>query len=692
MSKLQTRNAFSNTSLQDSDLFWIETDLGGGTFESQKITGLQLKTILSQDPIVNDVVFIDQNTPTTVGVTFNPNTPLTQDILYLSTTNGSTWIYNGTTYVTYTMPVTSTTPFNLFGSSVDAGGNKTSAIQRSGDVYVGTTALNSIVSSTTGISHTANGFSQVFETSYSNTEYPIIRQTRRRGTQASSTPAQSGDILGTYSFNSNGDSASITVKATETHALTTRGSEIILSNCANGSASQVENLKIQQDGKVKISNAYTLPTTAPTSGQVLGYVSSGVSGWVTSAGGLTYFTEARSTTAPNTATNVDSLSAGTGLSTTNVDIAIVPRGTGAFQLAIPDNTTTGGNKRGQYAVDLQLIRNTNTQVASGLYSLILGGVNNTSSSTGSSVLCGAGNTSSNTYSISGGISNISSGAYSLSLGRSNTSSGDSSVSLGYICSSIGTASFTAGQSNTASGNSSIAMGASNTASSTSSVAMGQSSIASGAYSTAIGLQNTASNTYNIAIGYANNASGSQATAIGSANASNASNSVSIGTSNTASGSYSFAIGQQANTLSQYGRIAFSSGAISSSGDIQKSFYILKGISSSASAKTLTLDNVSASIVLQNNNVFRFKGSIIGKQSGSTNVAAWDVDGLIVRGANAAATTLAISNVTLVQNTPAWGTPTLTADTTNGGLTVNVIGASATNIQWIADIQTSEVIY
>lgn len=250
MSKLQTRNAFSNTSLQDSDLFWIETDLGGGTFESQKITGLQLKTILSQDPIVNDVVFIDQNTPTTVGVTFNPNTPLLQDILYLSTTNGSTWIYNGSAYVTYTMPVTSTTSFNLYGSSVDAGGNKTSAIQRTGDVYVGTTSLNSSISANTGLSHTSNGFTQLNETSYSDTYYPIIRQTRRRGTQSSSTPAQSGDILGTHSFNSNGDSASITVKATETHALTTRGSEIILSNCANGSATQVENLKIQQDGRV----------------------------------------------------------------------------------------------------------------------------------------------------------------------------------------------------------------------------------------------------------------------------------------------------------------------------------------------------------------------------------------------------------------------------------------------------------
>jgi hypothetical protein len=71
---------------------------------------------------------------------------------------------------------------------------------------------------------------------------------------------------------------------------------------------------------------------------------------------------------------------------------------------------------------------------------------------------------------------------------------------------------------------------------------------------------------------------------------------------------------------------------------------------------------------------------------------WDVDGFIVRGANAAATTLNVSNVTLVENTPAWGTPTLAADTTNGGLRVQVIGAAATNIQWTAVIETTEVIY
>lgn len=49
---------------------------------------------------------------------------------------------------------------------------------------------------------------------------------------------------------------------------------------------------------------------------------------------------------------------------TNVDIALVPKGTGAFTLAVADNLASGGNKRGANSIDLQTGRNANTQVAS----------------------------------------------------------------------------------------------------------------------------------------------------------------------------------------------------------------------------------------------------------------------------------------------------------------------------------------
>jgi len=396
-------------------------------------------------------------------------------------------------------------------------------------------------------------------------------------------------------------------------------------------------------------NAITLTTTGTSGAATLVGSTLNIPQY---AGGLVYFTEARNTTAPNTTTNVDSLSAGNGLSTTDIDIALLPRANGAFLLDIPDSSITGGNKRGTNAIDLQISRTASTQVASGNYAVAIG----------------YSNTASNTSATAIGQLNIANAIGSTALGYSNTSSGSYSTTSGFT--------------NTAAGTSSIAMGASNSVSNDNSIG--------------IGIANTASGYRSVSIGVLNSATGSTSYCFGNGNTANRTNAVAIGYSSTAAGDGAIAIGNNVNTFLQHGRISFSSGAIGTSGDIQKSFYILKGRTTDATPKTLTSDNGSITtasvIVLQNNNVFRFKGSIVGKQTGTTNIAVWDIDGVIVRGAGVATTVLTIANINLVTNAPGWGTPTLTADTTLGGLTVNVIGLAATNIQWVADIETSEVVY
>ncbi|MBT2333633.1 hypothetical protein J7E49_06910 [Variovorax paradoxus] len=162
---------------------------------------------------------------------------------------------------------------------------------------------------------------------------------------------------------------------------------------------------------------------------------------VVGGGGLTGFTSALNTASPNATVNVSSLTASGG--TANQDTAIIAKGTGAVLSQIPDNSTAGGNRRGANAVDFQMVRVANTQVANGVNATIAGGQSNTASGTGS---------------------------------------------------------FAVGQTNTASGTGSIAIGSSSTATLQNSIAMGSSSTASAAHAIAMGAGNTADGNYSMARG------------------------------------------------------------------------------------------------------------------------------------------------------------------------------------------------
>jgi hypothetical protein len=75
----------------------------------------------------------------------------------------------------------------------------------------------------------------------------------------------------------------------------------------------------------------------------------------------------------------------------NVGLALVPLGTGGLSAARPDGATTGGNARGNNAVDWQQVRATSLQVASSVNSVIGGGANNTVSGSNGVVAGGSTN-------------------------------------------------------------------------------------------------------------------------------------------------------------------------------------------------------------------------------------------------------------------------------------------------------------
>lgn len=87
-----------------------------------------------------------------------------------------------------------------------------------------------------------------------------------------------------------------------------------------------------------------------------------------------YHTRTRTTAAPNATVPVHSLTAAGA--ETNIDVALIPKGTGAVLADIPDSTAAGGNKRGDQAVDWQTYRTSASHVASGAFSVLGGGAEN----------------------------------------------------------------------------------------------------------------------------------------------------------------------------------------------------------------------------------------------------------------------------------------------------------------------------
>jgi hypothetical protein len=155
------------------------------------------------------------------------------------------------------------------------------------------------------------------------------------------------------------------------------------------------------------------------------------------------------TASPNATVNHLSLQA-TG-SSTNVSVSIVPKGSGAFSLQVPDGTTAGGNARGANAVDLQTLRTASSQVASGTGSLVSGFRNTASSAY--SVAFGVGCTAQTGAegNLAGGYESTASGGQSsFAWGNRCTASGaESSAVIGYESSSTASACWATGRNSLA---------------------------------------------------------------------------------------------------------------------------------------------------------------------------------------------------------------------------------------------------
>lgn len=285
-----------------------------------------------------------------------------------------------------------------------------------------------------------------------------------------------------------------------------------------------------------------------------------------------------------------------------------------------------------------------------------------------------------------GSGTLASASYSSAIGR-NSSNASSQAVTGSGAMALG--------GSYASGADSLAAAIANNTSSygatgANAIAMGQQSKATGGQSTAIGNFAQATNTSAAAIGgYLPRAEGNSSLALGTYSQAEAAGSVAVG------------YRTKAKTT---GKLAFNAaeptgGMGTANGDNQRGMYVLRRATTDATQTVLSGNGgtvaASNSWVPENNSAHAFSGTIIARQDATdgNDYAAWEVKGAIMRASNAASTVVGMAIINSLYHTSgasAWDVA-IEANTTLGSCEVKVTGAASTNIQWVATIDTSEVV-
>jgi hypothetical protein len=325
------------------------------------------------------------------------------------------------------------------------------------------------------------------------------------------------------------------------------------------------------------------------------------------------------------------------------------------------------------------------------------------------VAIGRGSNASSTGAIALGFDAVSSGLYAQSFGRNATATAVYATAIGTNTDAKSSYSTALGQNSSSAGSQAVtglgamALGgsyASGTDSFAAAIANNTATYgATGANSVAIGYRNKASGAYSISIAGLTSTSSNSGSAIfgGFDNTSSGTYSTVLGgRDNTADAGYAYALGYGAHTQGVERRIAFAGNG--NGGAAQSGIFCLSRETTDATSIALTVDRnqtptTDNQIILPNNSAYAFHGTIVAREQASagTDCAAWKIEGLIRREGSAGTTVLVNSATTVLDNTPAWGMA-LSADTTNGGLKIEVTGAASTNIRWVATIHTSEVTY
>lgn len=169
------------------------------------------------------------------------------------------------------------------------------------------------------------------------------------------------------------------------------------------------------------------------------------------------------------------------------------------------------------------------------------------------------------------------------------------------------------------------------------------------------------------------------------------NAVAIGSGSTATATEAYAIGSGTNSRLA-GGFAFAEGRFATDGDAQQGLYVLRNSTTNATVTELFMNGSSTRLALPNNSVFCFDIFVTGRRTDATGGSAgYRFVGVMKRDASAATTALtgSVSKTVIAETNTAWDA-SVTADTTNGSILIQVTGEAAKTIRWVAVAQTVEV--
>lgn len=140
-------------------------------------------------------------------------------------------------------------------------------------------------------------------------------------------------------------------------------------------------------------------------------------------------------------------------------------------------------------------------------------------------------------------------------------------------------------------------------------------------------------------------------------------------------------------------ITHSNGGFTSFGDAVSKKYIVRALTTDATPTELLIRGTDQ-LVLQDDSSWVFVARIIARNDVTGNTSAYELRGSIKRGTGAATTDIVgtVSADIIAEDSPGTWVVTAIEDTTNGALVIQVTGEAATDIRWVATVDTVEVTF